>query len=164
MLEAFTEYGSAEGGRWRTRLNASEDGRGTKLHSALTAAEAAQIAEVTASPAECLMWAIGVLAEDGQLEDQERQSITQLAAKHRVPAARVESWVAEALAGSLEQPSLSDRELTRSWLNQMVEVAAADGKLEPEERGVLSQLAGSLKMSGYDLNLVIRKNGLDRNF
>jgi tellurite resistance protein len=59
---------------------------------------------------------------------------------------------------------LSDRELTKGWLNQMVEVAAADGKLEPEERGLLSQLAGSLKMSGYDLNLVIRKNGLDRNF
>ena len=69
--------------------------------------------------------------------------------------------MAEALAGTLEQPSLSDRELTKSWLNQMVEVAAADGTLEPEERTLLSQLAGSLKMSGYDLNLVIRKNGLD---
>ena len=114
------------------------------------------------SPAECLMWASGVLAEDGPLEDQERQSITQLAAKHRVPAARVEAWMAESLAGTLEQPSLSDRELTKSWLNQMVEVAAADGTLEPEERTLLSQLAGSLKMSGYDLNLVIRKNGLDR--
>ena len=162
VLEAFTEYGSAEGGRWRTRLKAPEQGRGTKLYSALAAAEAAQAAEATASPAECLMWAIGVLAEDGQLEDQERQSITQLAAKHRVPAALVEAWVADGLAGALEQPSLSDRELTKGWLNQMVEVAAADGKLEPEERTLLSQLAGSLQMSGYDLKLVIRKNGLDR--
>ena len=162
VLEAFTEYGSAEGGRWRTRLKAPEQGQGTKLHNALAAAEAAQAAEVAVSPAECLMWTIGVLAEDGQLEDMERQSITQLAAKHRVPAARVEAWMAESLAGTLEQPSLSDRELTKSWLNQMVEVAAADGTLEPEERTLLSQLAGSLKMSRYDLNLVIRKNGLDR--
>ncbi|MEE3369354.1 MAG: TIM44-like domain-containing protein [Planctomycetota bacterium] len=162
VLEEFTEYGLAEGGRWRTRLNASEQGRGTKTQNALAAVEAAQAAELTASPAECLMWAIDVLAEDGQLEERERQLITQLAAKHRVPAAQVESWVADALAGSLEKPSLSDRELTKGWLNQTVEVAAADGKLDPEERGLLSQLAGSLKMSGYDLKLVIRKNGLDR--
>ena len=162
VLLEFAAHHSVEALRWRARLAKPKSGEGTEVAAAMAAAAEAAHQRAAISSSECLMWAIGVLAEDAQLDDQERRSIGQLADKQRIAPSLVEGWFRDALGGDLDRPETSDRELTASWLKQMVEVAVADGKLEPAEHDLLSQLASSLKMSNYDLNLAIRKEGFGR--
>ena len=43
------------------------------------------------------------------------------------------------------------------WLSEVVGIALADNQIDDAERQMLKQLAVSLGMSWYDVNLVIRK-------
>ena len=138
-------------------------GNTTEAVTVTLRSEECSLAEATTelsaiSPIECLMWTIGVLAKDAQWNDQERRSIGQLAAKYRIADSLSRQWITEALAGELDRPKSSDPAITTGWLNRMVGAVVADGRLDNSDRELLAQLGGSLKMSDYDLDLVMRKS------
>jgi hypothetical protein len=55
---------------------------------------------------------------------------------------------------------MPDKGSQQGWLGQVVEIALADNQVDDVERQMLKQLASSLGMSWYDVNLVIRKKQL----
>ena len=77
-------------------------------------------------------------------------------------------WVHEA-NGSLLNPvshlcadATKGTEAARGWIGEVVGIALADGEVDDSERRMLKQLASSLGMSSYDVNLVIRKRQFQR--
>ena len=108
-------------------------------------------------PAEGLAWVIRVLAEDAELDDLERGAIRQLASKNRISEELVQQWIDESLQSEPPAVQKPEKASAQHWLSEVVGIALADNQIDDAERQMLKQLAVSLGMSWYDVNLVIRK-------
>ena len=110
---------------------------------------------------DCLIWAIGVVTNNGNLTATTRQTLAQLASRTRIQADLVAGWIEDALAGRLERLEPDDSAVTEAWLKQMISLAIVDSQLEGHERALLSELAATLPLSHYDLDLVVKKQIFD---
>jgi len=162
LVEFHRSRESSEATQWKRRLNdasrsvalASAAGTGA-MQGAVSGDAAPEV-----SPVESLAWAVRVLAEDGVLDEAEREAIRQLASKNRISEEMVQQWVNQALQSELPPVQMPDKKAQQGWLGEVVEIALADNQVDDVERQMLKQLASSLGMSWYDVNLVIRKKQL----
>ena len=158
VLAEFGLHRSGKSRKWRQRLASAQKSAAAEVPVwGLAGAGSEKQNRSQLSRSECLMWAIGVWAQDGELDPQERQAIEQLAGKNQIRPQLVEGWISEALAAELERPETSDPHVATTWLKQMIDVLLADGRVVPAERALLSQLADNLKLSSDELGLMIRK-------
>ena len=162
LVEFYRSRESSEATQWKRRLY--DASRSVALTSA---AETEAMQEAApgdtapeVSPVESLAWVVRVLAEDGVLDETEREAIRQLASKNRISEEMVQQWVNQALQSELPPVQMPDKKAQQGWLGEVVEIALADNQVDDVERQMLKQLASSLGMSWYDVNLVIRKKQL----
>lgn len=111
-------------------------------------------------PTECLLWVIRELADHAALSAPQRDVIRQLAKKNGISAELVQQWINNALQDQLPAAQPVDKASRQHWLNEVVDVALADHRVDHAERQLLQQLTTSLGMDPYDINLVIRKKQL----
>ena len=162
VLEAFVGRKSIAGRDWLGRLKRSdastERALGAPVEGELVQPDSPIYwAPQAISDSECLMWLMGVFAEDGRLDDQERRVIVQLAAKNGIADRLVQQWFVEIQAGEFARPAMPGEVVQQAWLDQLVGVSLADGTLTSDERRVLQQLARQLGMSRNQLRLLIDK-------
>jgi uncharacterized tellurite resistance protein B-like protein len=119
------------------------------------------------SRADGLAWIIKVMAEDAQIDAAERKAIEHIAVKNRIAQPVVEQWIEEALEGTLDAPKILDRDLKEYVMNQMIDMAVADGSVDEDEKAMLVEVAQRIGLSWYDVNMVVKKRmfatGRDRS-
>ena len=162
VLEAFVGRKSIAGCGWLRRLGkagwTAEPAFGPPVGGGVVQPESPSYwAPQAISDSECLMWLMGVFAEDGRLDDQERRVMVQLAAKNGIADRLVQQWFVEIQAGEFARPAMPGEVVQQAWLDQLVGVSLADGTLTSDERRVLQQLARQLGMSRNQLRLLIDK-------
>ena len=108
-------------------------------------------------PAACLMWAIGHLAREGGFSHMESVVLGKCAARNRIAAADLESWVKRAPEGSLAPPTEHGDLAAEEWLNQLVGFVLHDGRINGDARSLLTRLAEILQLPHYDVALAARK-------
>ncbi|MEE3369456.1 MAG: TIM44-like domain-containing protein [Planctomycetota bacterium] len=159
LVEFHRSREASEAKQWKRRLH--EAARSVALAAAAETEQTRVPAPVDTdpevSPVESLAWVIRVLAEDAVLDETEREAIRQLASKNRISEDLVQQWMNQAQQSELPPVQLPDKASRKAWLGEVVEVALADNQVDDAERQMLRQLATSLGMSWYDVNLVIRK-------
>lgn len=165
VLAEFTAADSSIARKLREHLSAQK--QHASPPNSLTETETVVVAETKSlqhviCDTDCLIWAIGVVTNNGILTATTRQTLAQLANKNRIQADLVAGWIEDALAGRLERLEPGDSAVTEAWLKQMISLAIVDGQLEGHERALLSELAATLQLSHYDLDLVIKKQIFDR--
>ena len=109
------------------------------------------------SQSEALAWMINVLAADGEIHVDERAAVLQLASKVGVPEPMVDGLIQAALAGELDAPAPPDHDSARAWLELAVDVALADGAVQPVEGEALLKLCSSVGYIRADLAIIINK-------
>jgi uncharacterized tellurite resistance protein B-like protein len=109
------------------------------------------------SRADGLTWIIKMMAEDAQIDAAERKAIQHIATKNRIAEPVVEQWIEEALAGTLEAPKILDRNMKKHVMNQMIDMAVADGRVDEDEKAMLVEVAERIGLSWYDVNMVVKK-------
>ena len=176
VLEAFVASNSDEGTSWQERLAAlpprrAAEGREERCTAGddilgksprVASGYPASAGAAAISDTECLMWLIGLFAEDGRLDAAERQAIGRVAVKNGIPSSQVEDWCAAAVDGEFSYPATPDLGVQQAWVDQLVGVSLADGALTPDERRVLQEMARQLGMSRNQLRLLIDKATLFR--
>ena len=162
LVEFHRSREAREAMQWKRRLH--EAARSVALAAADETAATHLSAPVDTnpgvSPVESLAWVIHVLAEDAVLDENERDAIWQLARKNRISEELVQHWMNQALQSDSPPAQVPDKASRQRWLGEVVELALADNQVDDVERQMLRQLAISLGMSWYDVNLVIRKKQL----
>lgn len=130
-----------------------------RLRSAPHSGGAPDAAAAAAGPSqsEALAWMINVLAADGEIHADERAAVLQLASKAGVPEPMVDGLIRAALAGELDAPAPPDNDSARAWLELAVDVALADGAVQPVEEEALLKLGSSVGYIRADLVIIINK-------
>ena len=159
LVEFHKSREASEATQWKRRLHESAQ---SVAWSVAAETEQTRIAAPVdtapvVSPVESLAWVIRVLAEDAVLDETEREAIRQLASKNRISEDLVQQWMNHAQPSELLSVQLPDKASRKDWLGEVVEIALVDNQVDDAERKMLRQLATSLGMSWYDVNLVIRK-------
>ena len=75
----------------------------------------------------------------------------------------VEGLIGAAVAGELEASVPPSADAGKTWMEQMADVALADGLIESSERSILLQLGEILGMEPEDVDLLISKRRSHRN-
>jgi len=95
-------------------------------------------------------WASALVIADGKVDATEREALESLAAKHGLPADRVQDFLGTATSES-GVPAPRDTLEARSWLRALVELALADGSLDKNEERFLRHAAQRLGVSQGEL-------------
>lgn len=106
---------------------------------------------------DCLIWAIGNLAQDGEMDDSERQYLQDMATRQQIAQPLVSCWIDDALAGNLKYRQTSDPESREQYLTRLVDVALTDGQLRRNERRLLAGLSDRLQFSSSEFNQMVRR-------
>ncbi len=127
-----------------------------ELFAELRALPARPRGSVRHPPARLLAWAGAVVRADGEVDAKEKRALLSLAARHDIDADRVELLVAGAENGA-ELPHPRNAEEAHAWMEELVEVALADGALGRAERRFLRHAAESTGVAPSALGQSIRR-------
>ena len=115
------------------------------------------------SQADVLAWMVCVLAADKEIHDDERAVIFQLARKQQMPEPMIEGIIEAALKGELEVPSPANAAVAKAWMEQMADVALADGVVQPSEMEIMRRLGSKHGWALVDINLLVNKRRSKRS-
>ena len=159
VLVEFHRSRDSQGARdWKRRMKLAAK----PAPAPVAAASAGETVSPSISASEGLAWMIRVLVEDGVLDATERDVVRQLARKNGIADQLVQQWLLESPRSDPLAFPTPGTEAARGWIGEVVGIALADGEVDDSERRMLKQLASSLGMSSYDVNLVIRKRQFQR--
>lgn len=107
--------------------------------------------------ADLLGWMIKVMLSDGTIDPRERRLLFEVAAAHRVPAAKIETMIAAASQRDLHVRQPHDEDEARRWLEAMMSMALAEGIVDPQEQKLLIHVSQRLRLSDYDVKIMLRQ-------
>ena len=142
---------------WLAKLNSSS--REERIGGAV----AKDGADASMSQADVLAWMVCVLAADKEIHEDERAVIFQLARKQQMPEPMIEGIIEAALNGELDMPNPANASVARAWIEQMADVALADGVVQPSEMEVMERLGDKHGWARVDLNLLVNKRRAKRS-
>jgi len=137
-----------------------------ELNSAARAQDTSSVSAVSASAsppgnASTLAWIVLMACTDGQIAPEEQEMLRAAADKWGIAPQRLDAMIQSALTGHLEPPQPRDADEARSWLQAMVRMSLADGKITTQEYRLL-QLAGEqCGMVAFDLKAMISRTRAD---
>lgn len=97
-----------------------------------------------------LAWAIAAARADGEFDVRERQAIEALAERLGAPRDRLQLLLS-AKPEELASPRPKDRDEARAWLEQLCELALADGAVPASEQALLRRAAATFGLSQHEL-------------
>ena len=104
-----------------------------------------------------LEWTVRVALVDGKLDAKEREALESLADKCDVPRDRLEALLAEAASASSESAEPRSPTEARQWLESMVRLAVADGRVSRAEMKLLEPAGARINYTAVDLRHMVRK-------
>jgi uncharacterized tellurite resistance protein B-like protein len=108
-----------------------------------------------------LAWLVKLSMADGVTTYAEREKLDAVAAKHHVPKRELDRLISAAASGQLEPSEPRDRDEARRWLEGMVAIAVADGRIQPDELALLRSAGAKLGYGDYDLDQMVRRQRHD---
>jgi uncharacterized tellurite resistance protein B-like protein len=112
-------------------------------------------------PGDLLAWLVKLSLADGVTTYGERERLEAVAAKYRVPKRELDRLLSAAANNQLQPSEPRDLDEAKRWLEAMVDVAVADGRLQPEELALLRSAGARLGYGDYDLDLLVRRHRHD---
>jgi len=109
------------------------------------------------SPLERLAWMIQVMLADGVIDDKEREMLTAFAQSKRISMDRVEQMIGMMQAGQFKAPQPTRPGEADQWLDDMIDMALADGTISGKEQQLIETMAARLGYSRSDLKIRIGK-------
>lgn len=120
--------------------------------------EELQAQQDTQGSIELAAWMVYVMLADGQVDDEERKMLGAFAQARNIPPQQMDKLLEAMTAGELEVRQPETPEEARKWLEGMVEMALADGRIANEEQEAIMALGQKLDYSAHDIDqLIIRK-------
>ncbi|MBI3270715.1 MAG: protein kinase [Planctomycetes bacterium] len=104
---------------------------------------------------EWVRWVVAILTADGRIDFRERAFLRTVGTQWGLAPAALESCLTEALKNRKELPIPADAEDRDSLIKVLIEAAASDGVIAPEERWLLGRVASriGMKPSALDASL-----------
>lgn len=113
---------------------------------------------VDAPATDLLAWLVKTAMADGVTTYAERTQLESVAAKYGIPSAQLDRMLSAAAHNQLDAAEPRDADEARRWLDAMVGMAAADGRLDPAERALLSTAGAKIGLGDYDIDLLLKRH------
>ena len=107
---------------------------------------------------ELAAWMVHVMLADNEIDGKERALIDGYTSSRGIPPQQIEQLIAAVSTDELDAPIPQTPDEAQAWLEQMAEMALADGFVAKAEREAIFALGDYLDLSRYDVNqLILRK-------
>ena len=131
------------------------------LRQEIAALDPVQVENRSRSSLEHAAWMVQVMLADGAIDEREMQTLRAFAGKHHIQDAQLDQLIAAVKQGTLTVPQPANNAEAQAWLDSMAEMVLADGKITPQEKQAMLNMAKKLNFSQTDIAQILRKKRSD---